>query len=99
MTEYIVNTNAEEARWRAMGADYSAFFKNRLSEFMGNPVHETIVRCRDCKYSYEEETVLCSLADRKISRKRTMCGYWTCDHIVKPGGFCAWGERRSDGSL
>ena len=49
------------------------------------PNMQEVVRCRDCKYfdtDWESET---------------HPGRWWCDeswNYRKPGGFCAWGERR-----
>ena len=44
---------------------------------------EEIVRCRDCKRYVEDEMEYWHY-----------CNNW-CGQ-VKPDGFCAWGERRSD---
>lgn len=43
---------------------------------------EEIVRCRDCKYAYDiiNDKPICSL--RRPMR-----------FLVKPNGFCSWGER------
>ena len=81
MAEYIVNTDVEEARYKAMCADYSVYFNNKLVTLLGNPVKERIVRCRDCEY-YEYL--------REID-------FHNCDRqcpCVKPDGFCAWGEPK-----
>ena len=48
MAEYIVNTDRIENLWREMGSDYYEYFKVNACEFMGNPVIEPVVRCRDC---------------------------------------------------
>ena len=48
--------------------------------------HEEIVRCRDCKrFSLDN-------SDHDY-RSGWWCHRWDTD-MVKPGGFCAWGERR-----
>ena len=58
---------------------------------------ERIVRCRDCKHS-----------SVSFDETRTMCRYWSMNSyddsesshgytlypVVKPDGFCAWGERK-----
>lgn len=52
-------------------------------------VHGEIVRCRDCEYGlYEGKT--CCRVDPWFD------DYW---FGVEPDGYCAWGERRSDGQL
>lgn len=54
---------------------------------------EEIVRCRDCKYC--ELLTVCYL-DRPLY----VCNAWWCEGaegdnpLVKPDGFCAWGERK-----
>lgn len=48
--------------------------------------HEEIVRCRDCKrFSLDN-------SDHDY-RSGWWCHRWNTD-MVKPDGFCAWGERR-----
>lgn len=49
-------------------------------------VHERIVRCRDCA---------CFSVDNSDHDYRTgwWCKRWYTD-MVKPDGFCAWGERK-----
>lgn len=52
---------------------------------------EEIVRCEDCKRSYE---VINGLNELQLR-----CKHWLDDdtpYIVTPNGFCAWGERRDD---
>ena len=58
---------------------------------------EEIVRCRDCRHS-----------SVSFDETRTMCRYWSMNDyddsesshgytlypVVKPDGFCAWGERK-----
>ena len=62
------------------------------------PIGEPIVRCRDCKHSYE---------DRRCTSTGwvdvLVCGskQWSTsslmpNHTVKDDGFCAWDERRED---
>lgn len=88
MAEYIVNTDREEARWRLWGANYEEYFNKKATRFMGNPVMECIVRCKDCKYYdhvdlFDDEMWWCirGASDENVFE-------------VKPDGFCAWGERR-----
>lgn len=50
--------------------------------------HEEIVRCRDCKrFSLDN-------SDHDY-RSGWWCHRWNTD-MVKPDGYCAWGERRAD---
>lgn len=50
------------------------------------PVLEEVVRCRDCE---------CFAVDQSDHEYRSgwWCHRWDTD-MVKPDGFCAWGERR-----
>lgn len=83
MTEYIVDLAAHNAS-AAMA--------------LCDGVHGEIVRCRDCRYMHTVRHWLgmdvdeCWLhADREsgaLGKERT-----------EPDGYCAWGERRSDGQL
>ena len=50
---------------------------------------EEIVRCRDCKHFEVDQS------DHEY-RSGWWCKRWDTD-MVKPDGFCAWGERRDDG--
>lgn len=52
----------------------------------GVPVREEIVRCRDCKRFAIDQS------DHEY-RSGWWCHRWDTD-MVKPDGFCAWGERR-----
>ena len=61
-------------------------------------VKENIVRCHDCKHSYEtKECTSTGWEDALV------CGsdQWSTaslmpSHTVKPDGFCAWGEKKED---
>lgn len=44
---------------------------------------EPIIRCRDCKHYYPDESSCVHEIDGKFEE-------WTVD----PNGFCAWGERK-----
>lgn len=63
-----------------------------LAYLWGLPVREEIVRCKDCKRqwvfdlsgmygTHEHDQMYCAL----------VAGH---SRLVKPDGFCAWGERR-----
>lgn len=84
MAEYIINTDQEEARWKFSGANYAKYFNDRVTKFMGNPVMERIVRCKDCKFFGKRET--CVMFPMQTIR------------IIHPSkdGFCAWGKRIDD---
>ncbi len=58
-------------------------FKRMFDESI--PCKERIVRCRDCKW-YAEANSLTGWND--------VCNL--TDSNVQPSGFCAWGERRID---
>lgn len=51
-----------------------------------------IVRCRDCKfYGCYDGSTWCSRTYEQVPSG-------TCDYqTVEPYGFCAWGERKSEG--
>lgn len=84
MAEYIINTDQEEARWRLSGANYAKYFNDRATKFMGNPVMECIVRCKDCRFFGKGEA--CVMFPMQTIR------------IIHPSkdGFCAWGKRIDD---
>lgn len=82
MAEYIVNTDAKEERWKDFGAGYCVFFKEKVAMFMGNPVMEEIVRCKDCKYYCAG---WCSFSYPSYPK-----------HPTLERCFCAWGERRAE---
>ena len=84
MAEYIINTDQEEARWKFSGANYAKYFNDRVTKFMGNPVIERIVRCKDCKFFGKREA--CVMFPMQTIR------------IIHPSedGFCAWGKRIDD---
>ena len=51
-------------------------------------VGERVVRCRDCeRFSVDQ-------SDHEY-RSGWWCKRWDTD-MVKPDGFCAWGERRAE---
>lgn len=44
----------------------------------------TVVRCKDCEYSYDEISYLC-------------CSHGVCDDCeVPPNFYCAYGKRRAE---
>ena len=55
-----------------------------LAFLWGLPVHEEVVRCRDCKWFSLDNS------DHDY-RSGWWCHRWNTD-MVKPDGFCAWGE-------
>lgn len=84
MAEYIVNTDGEEARWSLLGVNYEEFFCERATRFMGNPVMERIVRCKDCVYCDDSDCF-------KPAAMFCLNGGLFYDDT---DGFCSWGERR-----
>lgn len=61
---------------------------DRVFPKWGNEVCERVVRCRDCRW-FGEDT-----SDHEY-RSGWWCKRWDTD-MVKPDGFCAWGERKED---
>lgn len=59
---------------------------DRFMFLQGVPVREEIVRCRDCKRFGLDNS------DHDY-RSGWWCHRWNTD-MVKPDGFCAWGERK-----
>lgn len=64
--------------------------------------HEEIVRCKDCRY-FRAETMkhpaLCRLWISRALFRQTVTGittYLPKQCKVKPDGFCAWGERKTE---
>lgn len=65
-----------------------------IDEFGGYfPVHERIVRCRDCKYHINKT---CKYRNGISSESNCFffSDYEGVPMPVEPDGFCAWGERR-----
>ena len=58
-------------------------------------VHEEIVRCRDCKHSYEDRRCTSTgWVDVLVCEsKQWSTSSLMPNHTVKDNGFCAWGER------
>ncbi len=95
MAEYVIDLSGVEVKTikEAHGIE-------TIEALWGLPVRERIVRCRDCRHS-----------SVSFDETRTMCRYWSMNSyddsesshgytlypVVKPDGFCAWGERRADG--
>ena len=54
------------------------------------PVHEQVVRCRDCKYYTEHEFVI-------LTDVSDVCHFWHGEPTkVEADGFCKWGVKRAD---
>lgn len=66
------------------------FLNNETNNFV---LHEHVVRCRDCKY---HEPMIVSYSDKPLSV--CISGQWVGaegdNPLVKPDGFCKWGERK-----
>lgn len=92
MTEYVMKYDG----W-AEGMSIDEYLKVR--DAMHARKRERIVRCRDCKHS-----------SVSFDETRTMCRWWSMNGyddsessngytlypVVKPDGFCSWGERKVD---
>ena len=64
----------------------SEYVVNRENIWPYGSQREEIVRCRDCKRFAVDQS------DHDY-RSGWWCHRWNTD-MVKPDGFCAWGERR-----
>ena len=82
MGEYIINIDKEEARWKSSGTNYSEYLNNKVISFIGNPVMERVVRCKNCKFFGKREA--CVMFPMQTIR------------MIHPSenGFCAWGKRK-----
>lgn len=77
-----------------------------MSEFIygtdGNEGHwltgEQIVRCRDCKYAYEDRrcTSIGWVSVLACDNEQWSTGGLMPSHEVSPDGFCSWGKRKVD---
>lgn len=50
MAEYIVYLTAMEEFYGKDFAGYVDYLNRTMVQFMGNPLKESIVRCRDCRF-------------------------------------------------
>ena len=69
-----------------------------IDTFSKNSLREEIVRCRDCAYMFDwaYDRLLCKLwAFNDPDESESGNGNALYPN-VKPDGFCAWGERRSE---
>ena len=58
------------------------------------PVHERIVRCRDCEHFTPNEEFWFGPI---LAATCGSCDFWAGTKCkVTPDGFCAWGERRAE---
>ena len=85
MSEYIIDLNDENANVVLGKCD---------------GVHKEIVRCRDCRH-FNEYHGKCHrqsgvLIDDYSTRRLENLGDVLVLTDAEPGGFCAWGERRSE---
>jgi len=64
-------------------AEYVTEWGESVADFT---VREEVVRCRDCKRFAVDQS------DHEY-RSGWWCKRWDTD-MVKPDGFCAWGERK-----
>ena len=67
--------------------------QNGYEEWSWLPVHERIVRCRDCEHCREHD-----MRAYGGDRDQLLCNHFSMSSgagwPVKPNGFCSWGERR-----
>lgn len=64
------------------------------------PVHEQIVRCRDCVHFTPNKEFWLeppNVPFPMIGATSDCCDFWADTECkVSPDGFCKWGERRAD---
>lgn len=83
MSEYIISDEQIMSERRQA---YDAGKRNRKI-WTARVYHgEEIVRCRDCKYHVENDTL--------FSFYNGTCDWWAESPKVDPEGFCSWGVRR-----
>ena len=97
---YLRHEHEESVAWGGGMSEHVVDFGDKSSAFVGlamaeaeshgATLKERIVRCRDCA---------CFSVDDSDHDYRTgwWCKRWYTD-MVKPDGFCAWGERREVGT-
>ena len=73
-------------------ADYDGEGSNLYSMWLRSD--EPIVRCRDCKNSYDSGIRCNRIKEEKINA--ITLEVFTEDAYVRPNGFCKWGAERDD---
>ena len=93
MSEYIIHYKDAETLYEHRD------FPFLLEEYL----REEIVRCRDCKYGHEVYwPTSFGIPDDYLDCTGPLVTTWDeyhdqpKDNPVRPDGFCAWGERRSE---
>ena len=79
MTEYIVNIEDLER-------EYRKYTDQEPETVFGHRLREKVTRCGDCKYLRRRSSALNTMVCGRLGYINSV--------VVKPGGFCAWGERR-----
>ena len=96
MAECIVDTFGIVQDFADLHGDMSTPLYQAIMDVMVSRQREEIVRCRDCKHSYEDrrctstgwvDVIVCE--SKQWSTSSLMP-----NHTVKNDGFCKWGERR-----
>lgn len=82
--EVIVDITDNIRETVVCGCNYYDFFDKRVTQLMGNPVKEVVVRCKDCKYSRWKAKDCDGNDIYKCLIQRF--------YEVTPDGFCAWGR-------
>ena len=88
MTECIVDTFGIVQDFADLHGDMNTPLYQAIMDVMVSRQREEIVRCCDCK-EYRHEDMTCH---------SWQWHNWDAPIEVDPDGFCAWGERRSDGA-
>lgn len=82
MSEYVIDITG--VRRAELSDDEFGF----IAMMFGLPVHEKVIRCRDCKHYRDHEWII-------VTDVSDVCHFWDEGGVkVEPDGFCKWGERR-----
>ena len=85
--EYILRVPLE------IEQDRFVYINERATSFLGYPILEEIVRCRDCKhYRFVDRSDVFNDERHNDSFCLRFVGCKLME--VEPDGFCAWGERK-----
>lgn len=83
MSEYIITQEEIECMFTRINNELNKGTRKLRIDFREIP---EIVRCRDCKYHVENDTL--------FSFYNGTCDWWAESPKVDPDGFCSWGERK-----
>lgn len=92
MSEYIIEWSGIGARIvELIGSETPCLVVKRLRK---ERLREPIVRCRDCKFAYEDEIGALRCHGYLVDSWDYYNDEPSIGKQVEPNEFCAWGERR-----